>query len=223
MQLGLLAALACLVVPAAAVAAEAAEPCPPFDGSMSFHAIQSPDDPEEFCWEVNLAEEQELRQVNDREAEVFYTEPEHHAFSIVAGLAHDAVGSEVPTTIEVVQPNLILFTVHHRAGNPSAGGTPFVYPITGGAGWEGGFKTYPMVMPPPEVPSPAVEAPQPGCTVPFLQGRTLKAARRALRRADCRLGPVWGEGGRGTKVVRQYRPAGRALPAGTAVGVKIAR
>jgi hypothetical protein len=219
--LGWTAALACLVLPAAAIAAG---PCSsPFDGSMSFQNIQGPDGPEQYCWEVNLGEEQALRQLNEREAEVYTTDPEHHGFSIVATLAHDAVGTNVPTTIEVVQPNVIVLTVHHRTGNPAASGAPFVYPVVSGAGWEGAFQTYPVVMPPPELPAPVSQTPAPTCAVPFLQGRTLKAARKALRRASCSLGPVWGEGGRGAKVVRQYRPAGKTLPAGATVGVKLAR
>jgi hypothetical protein len=216
--LGLVAALAYAALPSLA----AAQPCPPFDGSMTFSPIQGADGPEEFCWEVNLAEGQELRQINDQEAEVFYTEPEHHAFSIVAGLAHDAVGTEVPTTIAVVQPNVIVFTVHHRAGNPAAGGAPFVYPVTSGAGWEGGFHTYTVAMPPSELPAPVPQVPAPTCAVPDLRDKSLKGARRALHRVGCVLGPVRGERSRGAKVVRQYRPAGKTLPTGTAVGVKLA-
>jgi hypothetical protein len=220
MLLALVAALACLVVPAMAVGT-VAEPCPAYEGG-TFPAIRGSEDPEDYCREVKLGEGEELRQIDDTHAGVFW-EDGTQAMLITAQLAHDAEGVSVPTTIAVTEPNALTLTVHHRAGNPAAGGAPFRYPVVAGSGWEGGFKTYSVVMPPPEVPSPAIEAPEPGCTVPFLQGRTLKAARRALRRADCRLGPVWGEGGRGAKVVRQYRPAGKTLPTGTAVGVKLAR
>jgi hypothetical protein len=220
-------ALACWALPAAAVAAE---PCPPFDGAMSFQNIQGPDDPEDYCWEVNLAENQELRQINDQEAEVFYTDPEHHAFSIVAGRAHDAVGTDVPTTLLVVQPNVIVFTVHHRAGNSAAGGSPFDYPVIAGEGWEGGFISVQIQGPPDESelkakpsPPPVEEALAPTCEVPVLQGRTLRAAKRALLRSGCALGPVRGRIHLGARIVKQYRPAYKTLPAGTAVGVKLGR
>jgi hypothetical protein len=220
--LAFVAALVCLVGPAAAVAGE---PCASDPGSlMSFHAIQGPEDPEDYCWEVKLDEEQALRQISDREAEVYYTDPEeHHAFSITAALAHDAEGVSVPTTLAVTEPNLITLTVHHRAGNPLAGGAPFHYPVVAGAGYEGGFQSVKVEGPPPTEQGANPGVPAPTCEVPFLQGRTLKAARRALRRAGCALGPVCGERSRGAKVVRQYRPAGKSLPAGTAVGVKLAR
>lgn len=224
---GLVVALTHMALPAAAVAAE---PCPPFDGGMSFPNIQGPDDPEEYCWEVNLAEGQALRQVNDGEAEVYYTEPEHHAFSIVAEHAHDADGTDVPTTLAVVQPNVIVLTVHHEAGDPSDGGAPFDYPVIAGAGWEGGFVTVQIQGPPDEaelkakqLPKPPEEAPVATCEVPVLQGRTLKAARRALLLANCRLGPVRGHRRRGARIVKQYRRYGAVLPAGTEVGVRLAR
>jgi hypothetical protein len=210
--------LGCLALPAVA----AAEPCPPFDGTMSFQAIHGPEDSEDYCWEVNLGEEQELRQVDDQHAEVVYTDGQHVALSIAAGAAHDAEGTAVPTTIEVVQPNLIFFTVHHRAGNPAAGGAPFLYPISQGEGWEGGFQTFVVTMPPTEQGPPA-GPPTPICEVPVLQSRTLKAARRALLRAGCSLGPIRGERRRGARVVKQYRLVGKTLPAGTAVGVKLGR
>ncbi|HWN73959.1 MAG TPA: hypothetical protein VNN15_09160 [Solirubrobacterales bacterium] len=43
-----------------------------------------------------------------------------------------------------------------------------------------------------------------------------------LLRAHCELGPVRGEYRRGAKVVKQYRQAGKTLPADTEVGVKLA-
>lgn len=204
-------------------AAVAAEPCPPFDGSMSFPNIHGSEDPEDYCWEVQLGEDQELRQVSDTEAKVL-DEGGHVAFTIEAEPAHDAIGTEVPTTLAVTDPNLITLTVHHRAGNPAAGGAPFDYPVVQGAGWEGGFQTVTVSLPPTEQgTNPPASPPTPTCEVPFLQGRTLKAARRALRRAGCALGPVHGERGRGAKVVKQYRRVGKALAAGTEVGVKLAR
>ncbi|HEX5592146.1 MAG TPA: hypothetical protein VFX35_02220 [Solirubrobacterales bacterium] len=108
--LAMVAVLACLAVPTAAVA----EPCSSTPGGlMSFQAIQGPEDPEDYCWEVKLGEDQALRQINDREAEVYTTDSEeHHNFSITAVLAHDAEGVSVPTTLAVTEPNLITLTVH---------------------------------------------------------------------------------------------------------------
>jgi hypothetical protein len=198
---------------------------------MSFAAIHGPEDADDYCWEVQLAEGQELRQIDDQHAAVFYTEPEHQAFGIEAAAAHDAEGTAVPTTITVSGENLITLTVHHRAGNPAAGGAPFQYPVIAGVGWEGGFQTELVQGPPAETelrkPPPAtaapVETPAPQCQVPSLDGRSLRAARRALRRAGCALGPIRGERARGARVVRQYRQVGKVLPAETEVGVKLAR
>lgn len=210
----LFAAFLCAWATFAPVAA-AADPVP-IDGAMQFQAIQGPDGPEEFVWEVNLHEGQELRQIDDRHAGVYYTDPgETLAFSIAAVDAHDAVGATVPTTIAVTQPNLVTLTVHHRAGNPEAGGAPFTYPITAGVGWEGGFHTVFIAVPVAEA------APTPRCTVPDLSGRTLRASRKLLHRAKCKLGAVRGERERGAHVVEQYRPTGRSLPVWTAVGVKV--
>lgn len=223
----LAAALICLALPGAAIAAE---PCPPFDGAMSFPDIHGAEDPEEYCWEVQLWEGQELRQINSKEAEVFY-ESGHPAFGIKAMEAHDAIGTTVPTTLAVTAPNLITLTVHHRDGNPAAGGAPFDYPVTQGSGWEGGFQSVEIKGPPdeaelkakPSSPPPVEEVTPPTCEVPVLQGRTLQSARRALIAAGCQLGPVRGHRHRGAKVVKQYRPAYKTLPAGTEVGVKLAR
>jgi hypothetical protein len=195
---------------------------------MTFPEITGPEAPEDYCFEVTLGEEQELRQIDETHAEVFYTEPAHIAFAITAALAHDVEGTAVSTSLAVIQPNVVVLTVHHRAGNPAAGGAPFDYPIVNGAGWKGGSISVEIEGPPDESelkakPSlSAAEEPAPQCDVPALQGRTLKAARRALEHADCRLGPVHGKHRRGAKVVRQYRRYGAVLPAGTAVGVRLA-
>jgi hypothetical protein len=225
--LAVVAGLACAAAPAVA----AAETCPPFEGVMTFPAIQGPEGAEDYCWEVKLGEGQELRQIDDQHAAVFYAEPEVQAFGIEAAPAHDAEGTAVPTTITVSGENLITLTVHHRAGNPAAGGTPFHYPVVAGLGWEGDFHTELIQGPPdeselrkpPPAPAPPAETPAPRCQVPSLDGRSLRAARRALRRANCDLGPVRGERARGARIVKQYRPPGKTFPADTAVGVKLAR
>lgn len=200
--------------------AAADEPLPPFDGTMSFQEIQGPDGPEEFSWAVKLDEDQELRAIDETHAAVYYTDPEEHiAFTITAGLAHAADGANVPTTLTVTQPNVITLTVHHRAGNPAAGGAPFDYPVVAGAGWEGGFQQNTVDMGPPT--EQATPPPVLHCTVPALSGLTLKGARRQLRRSNCGLGEVRGERARGARVVRQFRKAGRSLPVGARVGVKL--
>jgi len=51
----------------------------------------------------------------------------------------------------------------------------------------------------------------------------VKAARRALLLAGCELGPIRGQRRRGARIVKQYRPAFKTLPAGTAVGVRLGR
>jgi hypothetical protein len=201
--------------------AGAAEPCPSSGEGMWFPDIHGPEDPEDYCWEVGMSHDQELVQIDDRHAAVYY-ESGHLAFSIEAEAAHDAEGTTVPTTLAVTAPNLITLTVHHRAGNPAAGGAPFHYPIIEGTGWEGGFHTTIIQMPgDPPAPQP-LQTEEPMCTVPALRGRSLRAARRALLRVHCELGPVRGERSRAAKVIKQYREAGKALPAGTEVGVKLA-
>jgi hypothetical protein len=226
----LAAALICLAAPGAAVAAE---PCAsPFVGVMTFPAIEGENDSGEFCWELELGANQGLRQIDDHEAEVFYVTPEHRAFTITTELAHDAEGTDVPTTISVVQPNVIVLSVHHQPDDPLAAGAPFQYPVTPGAGWEGGFFSEEIKGPPDEAelkamakpsPAPVEEPPTPTCEVPVLQGRTVKSARRALLASGCQLGPIRGRRHPGARIVKQYRPAYKVLPAGTEVGVRLAR
>ncbi len=215
-----LAALGALLIVLTMTASASAGPYPPFDGAMTFQSIKDPTGPEDYSWEVQLGEGEALRAIDERRVEVYWTEDETRAMLIEAQLAHDAEGTSVPTTLAVSEGNVITLSVHHRAGNPAAGGASFVYPVVAGAGWEGGFQTSIVQMPPPEVaPTPPVP---PSCRVPALTGRTLKAARKKLRKANCTLGAVRGERGKGARVVKQYRKPGRTLPSESAVGVKLA-
>ena len=222
------AVVAALMVCAAPVRASAGTCRPLDDGGEVFGPINGPEDPEDYCFEVQLGEEQELRQIDDRHVEAFYSTG-HPSFEIVAEEATDAVGTSVPTTLALTGADIVTLTVHHREGNPLAGGAPFDYPVVAGSGWEGGFHTTEVSMsplPPPAPPSPppaGEEAPAPSCTVPRLQGRSLAAARTVLHAARCRLGPIRGRRTHGARVVKQYRPAGRVLPAGAEVGVELAR
>jgi hypothetical protein len=197
------------------------EPCPSFEGGYMFTTIHGPEDPEDYCWEVTLNDGQELQQVNDREV-VVMSKSGAAAWVIVAAPAHDAEGASVPTTIAVIGEKEVTLTVHHRAGNPAAGGAAFRYPISAGQGWENGFATVTVQMPPAE-PPPAAPVTVLTCTVPNLVGKSPRASRRALRQANCAPGPVRGERRRGARVIRQYRPPGKILPAGSEVGVKLAR
>jgi hypothetical protein len=216
------AGLLCAFAPVAV----AADEIPPYDGLMSFPAIEDPAGPEEFSWEVQLEEDEELRSIDDRRAGVYYVGEgeEFLAMPIQAQAAHDSEGKAVPTTLAVTQPNIITLTVHHRAGNPDAEGAPFDYPVTAGVGWEGGFQTHEGQI--EQTPPPEVVAPSPGltnvvCRPPNLIGKSLKASRKLLRKLNCKLGPVRGERGKGAKVAKQYRQRGRSLPAGSEVGVKL--
>jgi hypothetical protein len=189
-----------------------AEPLPTFTGDMRFQAIQGRDGPEEFSWEVKLGEEQALRAIDDQTAEVYYTDPEeHHALSITAEPAHDADGTTVPTTLTVTQPNIITLTVHHRDGS-------FAYPVSAGAGWEGGIRTEPAVILMPG--GEGAATPLPTCVVPDLTGRSLRASRKLLHQSHCRLGAIRGERVRTAHVVKQYRQIGRSLPLWAKVDVK---
>lgn len=214
---------------------------PAYEGTMAFPPIQGPADPEEFSWEVQLSSGQTLEQVDDQHAEVYYEYEHHPAYSIAAEAAHDAEGAAVPTTLTVTQPDIVTLIVHHRAGNPAAGGAPFVYPITAGEGWakigEGTVVTGPpdegelreereraeRENPPAKSRSP--ESRSRTCLVPRLKGRSLAASKRRLRRANCRIGEVRRRRhatARSGRVIRQFPRPGRTLPVGARVKVTLA-
>jgi len=202
-----LLALFVVAFAALAPAGAVADPLLTFTGDMRFPEIQGPEGPEEFSWEVKLGEEEELKEVDERHAGVYW-EDGTLAMQIEAIAAHDADGTTVPTTLAVTQPNIITLTVHHRGGS-------FVYPVTTGEGWEGGFHTEIIEMPPDEFPPPP-----PTCAVPDLTGRSLRASRKILHQSHCRLGAIRGEQVRTAHVVKQYRQIGRSLPLWTKVEVK---
>jgi hypothetical protein len=166
---------------------------PVYDGTMVFPAIQSPSDPEDYSWEVELAEDQGMELVNETTIGVFYLEDHHPAFSISAEAAHDADGTSVPTSLSVAAANVFTLTVHHRAGNPAAGGAPFVYPVTAGAGFQNGSQPVVIEMPPTEREERDARGRRrrsQACVVPRLEGDSLSAARKQLRRNRCTVGTV---------------------------------
>jgi IPT/TIG domain/PASTA domain len=59
------------------------------------------------------------------------------------------------------------------------------------------------------------------CVVPKLTGKKLKAARKKLKHANCRLGKVRGHRSKRAKVRKQSPKPGRALPPGSKVNVKV--
>ena len=120
------------------VLAAPAAAAPKYEGLIDFPDITSPAGPEDFSWEVDLFEGKELESIDDQHAEVYYAGG-HPAYGIEAVPAHAADGANVPTTLAVSEGKIITLTVHHRAGNPAAGGAPFDYPILQGQGWEGGI------------------------------------------------------------------------------------
>lgn len=211
------ALIAVLVLACAALSSTAAaDPLPPYEG-MWFPEIHGPSDPEDYSWEVQLEEGQELRQVDERDAVVYYADGEHVAFSILAAEASDAVGKSVPTTLSTSSPNVVTLTVHHRAGNPAAGGAPFTYPILQGPAWEAGLSTVEVIMPPPEplAGTGGDGAAEKGCLVPRLTGRALDLARQRVRAAGCRIGRVHrrrSTASRRDRVVLQSPAPGTSLP-----------
>ena len=77
----------------------------------------------------------------------------------------------------------------------------------------------PVVAPPPVVGPPA-----PHCVVPSLTGKKLKAVKKRLKKADCKLGKVSKKGGatgKTGKVKKQSPKAGKSLTAGSTVAVTL--
>lgn len=230
----LCALLACLAVAAAPAAAEEGDSAPirPLsEGGLGFGTITGPTAPEEYPLQYeHLSPELEMRQVSDQLIVVEYVKYGVQSGSIKAVPAHDVSGATVPTSIRLSEDEegpVVTLVVTHRAGNPAAGGAPFDYPITEGAGWSGGYRAIGVEMNEPHAPAPPASPATPTpCVVPALHGLSLKAAKARLRAAHCAIGQVrlaaGATAGKG-KVVKQFHPAGTRLAAGASVAVKLSR
>jgi beta-lactam-binding protein with PASTA domain len=121
--------------------------------------------------------------------------------------------------------------VLHRAGDPAVDGAPFAYPVVPGPVYKvGGPSSVVVTSPWPEVKPEGATTPvvpvTPSCVVPKLLGKSLKANRRRLKRAGCRLGEVARVGGATAKngrVIRQSPKQGTVLESGAAVQVTLGR
>lgn len=215
--------LGILVCVAPVVPADA-DPLPVYDGTMIFPAIQSPSDPEDYSWEVELAEDQGMELVDERTIEVFYLEGHLQAFSIVAEAAHDANGTSVPTSLGIAAANVFTLTVHHRAGNPAAGGAPFVYPVNAGVGFENAFQPPIIEIPPTERQRRRRSR---ACVVPRLKGDSLPVARKQLKRNRCTVGTVrkarQADRRKSGKVIAQSPRPGAIRKHGTAVDLTVGK
>jgi hypothetical protein len=176
--------------------------------------------------------------LDDQTAQVYWVPGHEPAFTINATLAHDAIGTNVPTTLAVSEGDVITLTVHHRDGNPLAGGAPFAYPIIAGAGWEGGFQTFVVTGPPDEAELRALQElhereaweaasrqeEAEACIVPKLKGKSLKAAKTQLRLAHCRPGTFSAKHGKrlgSAKVIREHPRSGAVLSPSSAVDLTL--
>lgn len=227
----LVASLAIAPAPAAAETGDAAPIRPVSDGGLNFPNITGPEAPEEYPFQLDPpSPEMRLRQISDQEIVAEYIEYGWVGYSLQAEPAHDVDGATVPTTIALTEDEegpVVTLTVHFRAGNPAAGGAPYVFPVTGGKGWEGGYRTTTVELNEPKPPAndtPPPPTPVPTCTVPSLHGLGLRAAKARLRADHCAIGEVHlargATRGKG-KVVKQFRAAGTQLAAGAPVAVKL--
>jgi hypothetical protein len=115
-------------------------------------------------------------------------------------------------------------------GNSSFGGAVSMYWVpslglgetrasTGGSENELSFNAdveYSLPIAPIGPPAPAVN-----CVVPKLKGKKLKAARKALTKAECKLGKIKGHKGKAARVKKQNPKPGTVLPPGAKVNVKL--
>ncbi len=228
----LVASLAVAVGSAAGEEGDAAPIRPVSDGRFNFPEITSAFAPEEYPFQWGpLSPELTMRQVDDQEIVVEYKNGPL-AYVIQAVPAADAYGATVPTTVKLTEEDIVTLTVRYRSGNPAAGGAPYVFPITEGEGWEGGwhfgkgefFEPDPIPMMPtvytPNAPSGSTVT----CTVPSLHGLSLHAAKARLRAAHCSIGQVRlapeATDAKG-EVVKQFHAPGTGLAAGAPVAVKL--
>jgi hypothetical protein len=119
--------------------------------------------------------------------------------------------------------NVFFESVHAACGTyePEEGG-PSPFALGYNADLEPAPAPAPILAPSPS-PSPS-SVPVAHCIVPKLQGKKLKAAKKKLRAADCKLGTVTKEKGVTAatgKVVKQRPKPGKVLTTGAKVRVKL--
>lgn len=114
---------------------------PTYSGITDFKAIRDASSPEEYSWTVELSEGQSLSLIDSKDAAVYY-EDGTEAMLITAQPAHSADGKEVSTSISISGSDIITLTVHHQVA-----GT--VYPVLAGTGFEVGYTTVDVTIPPP--------------------------------------------------------------------------
>jgi PASTA domain len=219
------------VAPAAAEEGDSAPIRPISERGFSFPDIQGPTAPEEYPLQyAELGPELTMRQVDDQTIVLEYPKYGVEAGSIKAEPAHAADGAAVPTSVRLSEDEegfVVTEIVRHRAGNPAAGDAPFVYPVSGGSGWLGGFFTSVVELNEPRSTTsaePTVPAMPTPCTVPSLHDLSLRAAKARLGAAHCSMGQVrlaTGATAAKGEVAKQFRPAGTELAAGTPVAVKL--
>jgi hypothetical protein len=132
---------------------------------------------------------------------------------------------ETPSTEALFEPGLS--PGETRAPEEFEGGTESSGDIA--VGYNADVEYVRTPAPTPVVPAPVLipltPAPaQAHCVVPKLEGKKLKAAKKMLRAADCKVGHVAKEAGvKATtgKVVKQAPKSRKVLPARTAVSVKL--
>lgn len=222
----LLASLVVAVAPAAAEEGNSAPLRPVSEGGLSIPVITGPTAPEEYPVQYeHLLGGVRFRQASDQLIAVEYFAL-GNAGKIEAVPAYAADGAAVPTSLRLSEDEkgyVVTMIVHHRAGNPAAGGAPFVYPIQGSVR-EGGTFTGAVEVKPKPAAEPTAPMPSPPCKVPALHGLSLKAAKARLRAAHCAIGTVRIAApttARNGKVVKQFRAAGTNLPGGARIAVKL--
>jgi IPT/TIG domain/PASTA domain len=107
----------------------------------------------------------------------------------------------------------------------SAGAVPVSVTTEAGSASSAQPFTYSPPAPPPSTgPPPAPAQPTPACVVPKLHGKKLKAARKIVAKADCKLGKVTKKGaaGKRAKVVKQKPKPGAIRAPRSKVNVVLA-
>jgi hypothetical protein len=132
-----------------------------------------------------------------------------------AGFEQVSETAVLATTPPGTSAGPVPLTLTTRAGTATAP-EPFTYQAaaTAGGNEPSGSGSSTTSSPPPP----------PRCMVPKLNGKKLKAAKKAIRAADCKPGKVTKKNGvtpETGRVVRQTPKPGKALAAGTKVAVKL--